>query len=113
MSERRRHGDGSSGAVTITAVTASMMTAVTAASMGWQRLRIVSASTCQHSRARADGVQQAEMSDVHMWADVGGLTLARVVALAAQEGPPSPVLRPVPNPRVGRAMHSRVHTRKG
>ena len=48
-----------------------------------------------------------------MWAGVGGLTLARVVAHAAQEGPPSPVLRPVPNPRVGRAMHSRVHARKG
>ena len=110
MSERRRHGDGSGGAVTITAVTASVMTAVTAASMGWQRLRIVSASTCQHSRARR---WRPTSRDVHMWADVGGLTLARVVALAAQEGPPSPVLRPVPNPRVGRAMHSRVHTRKG
>ena len=41
-----------------------------------------------------------------MWAGGGGRTLTRVVAFAEEGGPPSPVLRPVPNPRVGRAMHS-------
>ena len=55
----------------------------------------------------------AKSRDVHVWAGVGGLTFARIVALAEEEDHPSPVLKPVPNPRVGRAIHSKVHARKG
>ena len=50
---------------------------------------------------------------MRVWTGVGRLTFARAVALADELGPPNPVSRPVPNPKVGRAIHSRVHARKG
>ena len=48
--------------------------------------------------------------DAHMWVGGGGRTFARIVALAVQEGPPSPVPRPVPIHGIGRAVHSRVQS---
>ena len=51
--------------------------------------------------------------DTHAWAGVGGHTMARFVALAILEHPPSPPVRAGPIHVMGRAVHSRVHTLSG
>ena len=50
---------------------------------------------------------------MHVWAGMGGRTVARVVALALQEGPPSPAARPGPVHVTGRAARSRAHALSG
>ena len=74
---------------------------------------VACASRAQTSVGACVCAAGATSRDVHAWAGEGGRTIARVVALAVQEGPPSPVPGLGPVHLTGRAAHSRVHTLSG
>ena len=81
---------GSGGAATETAGAASTMVAPTAASIN-------GATAANHECKQVSAFMCTPMRlygrDVHVWAGVGGLTFARVAALAVLQDPPSPVPR--------------------
>jgi len=62
---------------------------------------------------RGDGGDDANDDGADAKLDGRGHAFARIVALAVQEGPPSPVPRPVPIHGIGRAVHSRVQSPLG
>jgi hypothetical protein len=108
---RHRRGEESGGAAAETSASAPAMVVVTMASMNAtltaNRERKDMCQVC----VRADGSHAGR--DVRMWAGVGGRTFARVIALAAQEDPPSPVPRPGPVQATGRAARTSAHALLG
>ena len=107
-----RHEDGarSDRAAAMTVAIVRLIAAVAAVSMGgaspWHRER---KHTCQQI-ASARVVHKLQCA---YEAGVDGRTVAHIVALTAEEGPPSPVARPGPTQVVGRAARSRAHALSG